>query len=70
MNSRVFMKRIFKIGEGTTEEIIQYMLKNYFLKGLTLDNFESDLLEKYKKGEWYSKALRECFEEKMKKYSR
>ncbi len=70
MNSRAFMKRIFKTGEGTTEEIIKYILKNYFLKGLTLDDFESDLLEKYKKNEWYAKALKDTFADRMKMYSR
>ena len=70
MDSKAFLKRIFKTGEGTPEEIVKYILKNYFLKGDTLDDFEYDLIMKYNKGEWYAKALRDCFEDKRKKYSR
>lgn len=70
MDSKAFMKKIFKTGEGTTEEIVQFMLKNYFLKGYTLDDFEDDLILKYHKDEWYAKAVRECFEEKMVKWSK
>ncbi|MHC1720839.1 MAG: hypothetical protein AB9844_09325 [Clostridiaceae bacterium] len=69
MNSKAFLKKIFKTGEGTTEEIIQFMLKNYFLKGYGLDDFEEDLILKYNKDERYSRDLRECLEDRLKKYS-
>ena len=70
MNSKAFLKKIFKTGEATPEEVIKYILKNYFLKGNTLDDFELDLIMKYKTSEWYAKALRDSFEVALKKYSR
>lgn len=70
MNGKELMTRIFKTGEATDDEVIKFMIKYYFLKGQILDDFEDDLIFKYNKPEEYCKALRDCFEEKLKKYSR
>ena len=70
MRGNEFLQRIFKTGEATDDEAIKFMIKHYFLKGHTLDDFEDDLIFKYNKPEEYSRALRDCFEDKLKKYSR
>jgi hypothetical protein len=69
MNSREFLKEIFRSGIATDEEIAKYMLKNYFLKGKTFDDFEEDI-RKLNKGEYYPKGLRESFEDNLKRYSK
>jgi len=70
MNGKELMKRIFKTGEATDDEIVKFMIKYYFLKGQTLDDFCDDLIFKYNKPEEYCRAVRDCFEDKLKKYSR
>jgi hypothetical protein len=70
MNGKEFLKRLFKTGDATDEEISKFMLKYYFLKGYGLDDFYDDLIFKYNKPEEYCKAVRDCFEDVLKKYSR
>ena len=44
------------------------MLGNYFLKGLSFDDFQDYLVFIYCQDEVYAKALRDSFEEELKKY--
>lgn len=71
MRSEEFLKRVFKTGIATEEEIIQYMLKNYYLKGLTIKDFENDVVKKSKThSEYYARCLADSFYETMKKWSK
>lgn len=70
MNSREFLKNLYKTGDTTPEEISKFMLKNYFLKGLTLEDFESDMIKAHTKHESYAKSLADCFRAELKKYSK
>lgn len=63
-----FLERVFKTGECSRAEILKFMLGNYFLKGLTFDDFEDDLVFIYIQDSEYAKALRLCFEEELRKY--
>lgn len=70
MNSKEFLNRVFKSGIASDEEISKYMLKNYFLKGKTFDDFENDLNLISHTNKQYSRALRDSFEDTLKKYSK
>ena len=63
-----FLERVFKTGECSRAEILKFMLGNYFLKGLSFDDFQDDLVFIYCQDEVYAKALRDSFEEELKKY--
>lgn len=70
MNSRNFLKTLFKSGLVEKEDIIKFVIKNYYLKGLTLEDFRQDLIEKYKTGEIYANALIKDFKKVLVEYSR
>lgn len=70
MNSRDFIRNIFKTGEATEEEIAKFLLKNYFLKGDGMEDFRQDLIHRYKQSETYSNALAESFRLVLKNYSK
>ena len=70
MDSKEFRKILFKTGEVSTDDILKYMLKNYFLKGYGLEELEADMILKYNTSEYYAKALKESFEKTLKDYSR
>lgn len=70
MNSKEFINRIRKTGEATNDEIAKFMIKNYFLKGYTFEDFEEDLVLRHNISESYAKALTESFREVLKRWSR
>lgn len=63
-----FLERVFKTGECSRDEILKFMLANYFLKGYTFDDFEDDLVFVYVCDGKYAKALRLSFEEQLRFY--
>ena len=65
-----FIKELFHSGKVSDKEILKYLLKNYFLKGYSLDDFEDDLTFKCNTSLWYAKAVREEFETKLNNYSK
>ena len=63
-----FFKRVFKNGKYTKEEVLSFMLENYFLKGYRLEDFEDDLVFNYNRSERYARALKERFEDHLKEF--
>lgn len=70
MNSKEFLKNVFESGEATSEEIVKFMIKNYFIKGYSIKDFENDLIVKYGKNELYAEALVNSFMEELRKWSK
>lgn len=67
MNKNKFLKRLFKTGEVTNDELLAYCLKYYFSKGYTITDLEDDLILKYNMSEFYAAALIRDIKEIIKK---
>lgn len=70
MRKIAFLTKIFWDDKATDEEIVKFMIKNYFLKRETLEDFQDDLVFKYNRGNIYARGLKKRFEDALQKYCR
>ena len=70
MDKEKFIRNLKKTGICSNEEIAQFMLKNYFLKGLGWDEMQEDMVTKYHCDPVYARMLRESFFSNLTKWSR
>lgn len=68
MDSGKFLKEVFDTGEASDDDILKFVLQEYFLKGLNLNDFEEDLIYKYYTREDYAEELTRRFHDRLTKY--
>lgn len=68
MDSLKFLKEVFDTGEASGADIVKFMLQEYFLKGLNLNDFEDDLIYKYNTSEDYARSLARSFHYSLQEY--
>lgn len=62
-----YLKELMRTGETTDIEMLNFIVSEYFLKNLTLEDFEEDLILNYGASEYYSKALINSFKDALKR---
>ena len=61
MSKIAFIIKIFRGSTVTDEEIVRFAIKNYFLQGETLEDFQDDLVLKYNRNKVYAKEVKKRF---------
>jgi hypothetical protein len=70
MDSGKFLKEVFDTGEASDMDMVKFMLQEYFLKGLNLNDFQEDLIYKYYTSEDYARDLARDFHNRLEKFIR
>jgi hypothetical protein len=68
MVDKEVIKKFKMTGEVSTEEYVVFILKNYILKGHTLEDYQEDLVFKYGFTGDYARALKESALDSIKEY--
>jgi hypothetical protein len=68
MSKAAFFVRLFSKSDLTDEEIVKFMIKNYFLQGETLEDFQDELVFICNKGCEDAKKIRGRFENVLEQY--
>lgn len=69
IEKKEFLTTLFKTGEVTDEQLVKFLIQEYFLRGYRLEDFEDDLLLKYNCGEYYIDGLMGSCINALKEYS-
>jgi|APDOM4702015248_1054824.scaffolds.fasta_scaffold722051_2 hypothetical protein len=68
MGKKAFLTKVFNESSVTDDEIIKFVIKNYFLNGETLEDFQDDLVFKYRRDNKYAKRVKERFQNALEHY--
>lgn len=70
IDSKKFLNKVFETEKFADEDVVKFMLKDYFLKGYDIEDFRDDLMKKHKKGEDYAESLTDKFEDALERFSK